>query len=404
MISILITSVIQYLLAGAFFFYNRQQTITWWMWGIAAIITFVFTAIKAENRWEYYVKKLYFIDIILSCFLTFFLKDVLVRIIIALACNFIIDRFGTKLENCGEYNNKISRTKISSNVFLFHGIVNLFYCAISTGEDRTSSAIFAAILILSAIFKRSHVKKIQQEDLQYKEAIDAYNQSPFCKALKISYLEMINDLGNRGEYQTSMYLDEIRSPYKVLFSVFVPADTEYGSAEIDELVITPAGIQSIEIKNRNLKWLISGMGKDAICYDKNGTETTVHSPFYQNANHIKALKEFIERKGTPNVKAAMGILGGRMGGYVVFGENTSGWNITNCDQGYCGFRSIGQMIQRSIDNILEQNENNDKDILWAMDEIYAFLKSYENNIELKIKHNAVAQAKNMERLRKNECD
>lgn len=410
-IIIIITTIIQWTLMTGAIFANKYFTLTWWMWVIIAIANMFAIGFKAYEKEDfYYPRGFYFLDIILSCALIIFLPGLKTRIIIVVVTCLIMSCFGLELENGALYNNVVSRHKISSNVLWMHALANVYYCIKPPYPGIIYRlANIAFVWIISVIFCRLYfrVRGVQLYDEQqneiniekekeekerkqaYNERKEKYERSAFYRVMKIPYNTIVNDDGAWAEYYTSTYLTDISSKYNVLFSVSIPTHDELGSTELDMIVITAGGVKVIEVKNRKLKWLIDGNDDTAYCYDQYGKKHKVKSPISQNKNHIDILEKFIKKEGNTSVRKALDILGGTVNGYVVFGDDTIGWDIANTNQGYCGYKSIGRLIQDHIDKYCDENATSD----WAIDQIYMFLKEYENNTMLKNKHDTLLKIK-----------
>ena len=391
-----IISVIQYLVIAGLIVETRHNPLPGKIWLIAIAIIFVLNLLKTNKN--YYIKGYFIIDIFASCAMIFFLPSLKARIILMILSCIIIGIGSNELKNGDINNNETSTEFIIGGTITFHAFLNIYYCFKPGTGSRFWNIVFVIVAMFIAGSKIDRVKGVQEYDKQQKEldeekrkSKDNYERSDFYKATKIPYYTMISDSGIHAEYSTSTWLYNIKNEYKALFSVSIPVDDELGSTEIDIIVICAAGIYALEVKNRKLKWLIDGTDKNAYCFDQYGQKQIVHNPVVQNENHIKALKYFIQKKGDSSVKKAFGILNNRIDGYIVFAWNTIDWDITNYDRGYCSYKNIGKMIQSSIDDFWIQD---DDEHIWAINTIYNFLKKYENNQELRSKHDTMLKIRN----------
>lgn len=206
----------------------------------------------------------------------------------------------------------------------------------------------------------------------------AYYRSDFAKATHTTIGRLKESTGESGEYLVSKYYDEIITYHKVLYSVYIEnRDREMGSTEADAIVISKAGVDVIEIKNRKARWIINGEGRRARIIDQYGRQHDDKNPFFQNARHKKDLKYLLKNKcSLPwSLKTWEKIIGG----YVVFGPNTEDWKIRNVQQGYCNYDRIGAMINSACE---VRGGLTDAEI----DAIYEALLPYQNNRKLKRQH------------------
>lgn len=221
---------------------------------------------------------------------------------------------------------------------------------------------FFLIIVIIATMTINHV--------DYSREKARYDGSQYGKASGNAFDEALKDKGKRGEYQTSICLDDISSYNKVLFNVYIPAKTDAWSMELDSIVISESGIDILEIKNRSVTWKIDDLSSNVTIIYKDGHADTAFNPFRQNKNHIMVFDTFIRKLDEK--------YGDISGGFVVFGKDTIGWNIKNVDeQGFCDYTSVSRFINGHKNKILSPED---------VDRIYNYLLPYQNNEELKKRH------------------
>jgi hypothetical protein len=361
-----------------------------------------------------------------------------IRVIYALFCILLFVVGGHPLENGSEDDNDHSFTAMAIYPLVFHTLANIVFCIWPMEESRVFNIVFEVVLVLLVGYLAESVSGVKNYDSQMKEyqareqerrqelerrelerqrqeqrqreerqrqRLEAqkkekereanYYRSEFYKAMQIPFETVDNDKGLYGEYCTSTWLSDNTYPYKALFSVSIPENTEIGSTELDCIVITMCGIIVIEVKNRSMKWLIDGNDPNAYCYDSHGNQRVINNPIRQNQNHIESLRRFIHENGDAKVQEAYKALGNCLIGYLVFGPDTIGWEITNTKQGYCAYNGIGKMFNTIISENPEKYQTEERKR--AITTMYNFLLKYQNNEELKSKHDTLLKIKDFKK-------
>jgi hypothetical protein len=334
-----------------------------------------------------------------------FFPQLKIRIIYAI---FTVLRYifvGHSMTNGSEDNNSNSYSALIFYPLAIQMFANILFCIWPGEGSRILNIVYVFVIGGIASTSVEQLAGVREYDRQQRELDEQerkekerlqrlrnnYYASDFYKAMEIPYDVVMNDRGIYGEYVTSTWLDDIVYPYKSLFSVCVPENTQIGSTEIDCIVLTLVGVIAIEIKNRKLRWLIDGNDKNAYCYDAYGNMREAENPIRQNKNHIWALERFILQHGDAKVQEAYKVLNSQVLGYLVFGPQTIGWNITNTKQGYCGYKGIGKIINSMTEKHLPQYDTQAR--REAIVTLYNFLLKYQNNIELKGKHDTLLKIK-----------
>ena len=98
---------------------------------------------------------------------------------------------------------------------------------------------------------------------------------------------LANRKGKRGEKAAAWYLHRLPSEYRVYSDIMLP--TNYGTTQIDHIVISPYGVFVIEVKN--MQGIISGH-ENSESWTQNiyGHRYDMRNPVKQNMAHIIALK------------------------------------------------------------------------------------------------------------------
>jgi len=98
---------------------------------------------------------------------------------------------------------------------------------------------------------------------------------------------LANRKGKRGENAAAWYLHRLPSEYVVYSNIMLP--TNYGTTQIDHLVVSPYGVFVIEVKN--MQGIISGH-ENSESWTQNiyGHKYEMRNPVKQNMAHIIALK------------------------------------------------------------------------------------------------------------------
>ena len=133
---------------------------------------------------------------------------------------------------------------------------------------------------------RAHNKRQQN--------ILTYEDSDFHRITGISWNQMTDDKGIRGEYEAYQILKEhADASTKFLFHIYLPL--EKGKlTEIDILVITTHGI--IVIENKNMNGNIDGhelVPEWEQWFEREDKAPIIHNPVMQNATHIRALQKVL---------------------------------------------------------------------------------------------------------------
>lgn len=98
---------------------------------------------------------------------------------------------------------------------------------------------------------------------------------------------LANRKGKKGERAAAWYLHRLPSEYVTYSDIMLP--TEYGTTQIDHLVISPYGVFVIEVKN--MQGFISGH-ENSEMWTQNiyGHKYEMRNPVKQNMAHVIALK------------------------------------------------------------------------------------------------------------------
>ncbi len=133
--------------------------------------------------------------------------------------------------------------------------------------------------------------------LQYKHKVDEYNKTTYHAITHLSYSEMANDKGRRGEYTIYCHLKHYEEQgFKFLFNVYLPKDNGT-TTEIDVLMIGWNGIYVFESKNYQ-GWIF---GNDRQKYwtttrsagYRNSRKYKFYNPVWQNKTHCHVLGNYL---------------------------------------------------------------------------------------------------------------
>lgn len=126
-----------------------------------------------------------------------------------------------------------------------------------------------------------------------------------------SYIDMINDKGQYGEYLTYVALKNLSGKRRFLFNLYIPAWGK-GTTEIDVLLIHESGLYIFESKNYS-GWIFGteDQRKWTQCLSNGKKVQKIHfyNPIMQNETHMKWLKKCLKRFGDIPIYS-----------YIVFGD------------------------------------------------------------------------------------
>ena len=107
---------------------------------------------------------------------------------------------------------------------------------------------------------------------------------------------MEKDKGSSGEYETSISLEKIKGKKYFVFNAYIPKAGGKGCVETDIIMIHEKGV--VVIENKNYSGVVKGKA-DRTYWEQilNGRRYTFYSPVYQNMNHIRHIKDFLENRG-----------------------------------------------------------------------------------------------------------
>ena len=104
------------------------------------------------------------------------------------------------------------------------------------------------------------------------------------------FIKTFTDVGNYGEFQSYKYLFMTPGKREFIHNCYLPTDN--GSTEIDLLMIHETGLYVVESKNYS-GWIFgSESQKQWTQVLAGGKKSQFFNPIWQNAGHIKALKNF----------------------------------------------------------------------------------------------------------------
>lgn len=121
-------------------------------------------------------------------------------------------------------------------------------------------------------------------------------------ALKI-WLSSPKNIGKFGEKRVAMKLDWLSKEYVTFNDVLLP--TNYGTTQIDHIVVSPYGIFVIETKNykgwifgheKSEEWKQSLVGKKSF-WGWSSEQHKFLNPIRQNATHVRAIKSILKDIG-----------------------------------------------------------------------------------------------------------
>ena len=127
-----------------------------------------------------------------------------------------------------------------------------------------------------------------------------YYYSAYFKCTKLPYFDVKNDTGKYGEYLVYKYLRSFeRNGARFLFNLYVPRSNGKTS-EIDVIMLCNKGVFVVESKNYS-GWIF-GREDQKMWYQTlptgRGTshKEEFYNPVFQNHNHIRYLREYIDQK------------------------------------------------------------------------------------------------------------
>lgn len=145
--------------------------------------------------------------------------------------------------------------------------------------------VFLPWLFIFYIIEKDEKRRKEEE----KEKRRKYDKSEFFKQTKLSYKQMDDDQGVRGEYTMFSILDEVVELKHFIVNCCVEIDRPPGYTEIDLVMFHPTGIYVFESKNR--KGTIEGSVDGYEWTQTLGSkEHTFYNPLMQNNAHITAMK------------------------------------------------------------------------------------------------------------------
>lgn len=379
-IDILFLLIIISITGFAVYTYN-QLYLNWYQFTIAAIIVcffdfLLFRSFPLEGYKDNFTSVDYLNCIVLSM-ASFFIKPLNHRLILWFLLIVFSETFLKPMKNHdNDHFTRTEQAKVSIHGFFLASFI--FFAVKTSGFSRWVNVIFAFIAALLSNQNQETITGIKN----YDEEEDQYNASTFKAATHKSFDAVMRDKGLRAEYASATWVDDIESHYKILHSVFTPPNRKGEISEIDHIVISRAGIDLLEVKNKSQYWEISGEGyDDAVAFDQYGNLLSGHqdNPFSQNRSHMKNLELYLNKASTryPLIKDVSSYIGG----YVVFGASTVGWEIHNVKQGCANYDGIGKLLNKSCK---EHNYLSNEQI----DLIYNILKPLQNNPKLKAAHRA----------------
>ncbi len=124
---------------------------------------------------------------------------------------------------------------------------------------------------------------------------EEYQRSIYYSQTHIPYNQLHFDRGKEGEFDTYKCLESLNIKDKYyLINLYLPIANDMTS-EIDIVLITKKGIFVIE--NKNFRGSIYGAEqKEYWAQYLRGKKFEFYNPFFQNATHIKYLKNFVNYK------------------------------------------------------------------------------------------------------------
>ena len=191
-----------------------------------------------------------------------------------------------------------------------------------------------------------------------------YRKSEYRMETRRRRRKVENDRGAFGEYETSMALEKIRGRKKFVFNAYIPKANGRGSVETDIIMIHEKGIFVIE--NKNYSGVVAGRAdREYWSQFLAGRRYLFYSPVYQNFNHVRHIKAFLENnlEEIPDIPVFSA---------VVFNDKAKFLKIRKLkktDAIVCHSRKVKSKIRRKLrhqDSILDENE---------IDKIYLLLKS-----------------------------
>lgn len=210
------------------------------------------------------------------------------------------------------------------------------------------------VFILSCIFIFYIIEKEEKRrEEEEKEKRRKYNNSAFCEQTKLSYEQMDDDPGTRGEYTMFSILNDMAEFNYFIINCCVEIDRPPGHTEIDLVIFHPTGIYVFESKNR--KGTIEG-STDGYEWTQTlgGQEYILYNPLMQNNTHINAMKDAYKtviagrwhnKRPPPKDEAFVSI--------VVFSDDS----FLRIEKGFCfpnariiHYRNLKQTMKQYIEN------------------------------------------------------
>lgn len=367
------------LIAGVAVYIYNQLTLNWYQFSIAALIVcsveFLFFRILPFSSSKQELSN----GDVLICFIlsitSFFIEPFNHRLILWFFLIAFSDALLKPMKNHdNEHFSRTEQAKVAIHATFFLSFI--FFAVKTSGFSRWLNITFLFVAAFLTTENNETINGIKNYDKEE----DQYNASTFKQVTRKSFDTVMNDKGLRAEYASATWVSDIESHYKILHSVFTPPNSKGNISEIDHIVISRSGIDLLEVKNKSQYWDICGEGfDDAAAIDQYGNLLEEHqtNPFSQNRTHMKNLEYYLNKVSSkyPLIKDVIPYIGG----YVVFGASTIGYNIHNVHQGYASYDRIGELINKSCK---KHNYLSDKQI----DLIYEILKPLQNNPKLKAEH------------------
>lgn len=151
---------------------------------------------------------------------------------------------------------------------------------------NTFQTLFVAICVLIACILLVRLLIFFMKRARYRKT-DYYQQT------HVPYLKLIRDTGRYGEYVTWRQLQRLPGYSRILCNIYVPT-SQYGTTEIDMLLLHETGVYVIESKNYSGK--IYGAADQPYWTQYAGSKrSTFYNPIWQNNNHIKHLQQFLSQ-------------------------------------------------------------------------------------------------------------
>lgn len=147
-------------------------------------------------------------------------------------------------------------------------------------EEMMALLIIACIIVWTAVL------------IKYLHENKKYKNSSYGKQSSKSFWKTILNQGARGEYRTSLVIDDAPLKNKMIFNCYI-ANRSGDKTEIDMIMLCNKGIYVIENKNYS-GWIFGDEKSKNWCETLKGKKYFFYNPIKQNKSHIKNLEKMLK--------------------------------------------------------------------------------------------------------------